>query len=136
MSVPFLNSINDNIIVYNGEYLPEEIKDSVTQSILTLFDKCSSIFDQKIYRSNHCIWFILSKNICEYYVIMSLRNVFAKATNKDILKEALRSYPNMLQNISLNNTNTIFPYNFNYLFDITTHLLITPDNNYDSFNLL
>ena len=55
MNIPFFNSINDNIIIYNGENLPENIRANVTKSILTLFNKCSSIYDQKIFRSHHCI---------------------------------------------------------------------------------
>jgi hypothetical protein len=43
MNFPFYNSINDNIIIYNGENLPENIKENVTKSILALFNKCNSI---------------------------------------------------------------------------------------------
>jgi hypothetical protein len=66
MNIPFFTSIYDNIIIYNGEQLPENIRDSVTKSILALFNRCNCIYDQKIFRSHNCIWFIVSKNISEY----------------------------------------------------------------------
>ena len=134
MSIPFLNSINDNIIVYNGENLPEEIKYVTTRLILNLFNRCSSIYDSKIYRSPHCIWFILSKNICEYYVILSLKNVLSKAINKHLLIDIFRSYPSVLENFTLSNAPTL--YNFNFLFNLTEHLNNISDNNQDTFDLL
>ena len=45
------SSANENIIIYNGEFLSEDIRDSVTKSIENLFNNCKSIYDQKIYRS-------------------------------------------------------------------------------------
>ena len=134
MNIPFFNSINDNIIIYNGENLPENIKANVTKSILALFNKCSSIYDQKIFRSHHCIWFIVSKNISEYYILNSLQNVLAKAVNKHILIDVLKNYPYILQNLPIHTT----PHynNFNFLFNISNILINTPDNIYDTFNLL
>jgi hypothetical protein len=126
------NSINENIIIYNGEFLSEDIKDSVTKSIENLFNNCKSIYDQKIYRSNHCIWFVLSKNIPEYLTIIILKNIYAKATNKDILKNALTNYPTILQNYAI-------PYSylyFNLIHDLPTCLINTEDNNSETFDLL
>jgi hypothetical protein len=134
MNYPFLNAINDNIIIYNGDLLPITIQDTVTKSIINLFNKCNSIYDQKIYRSPHCIWFILSKNISEYYIIMSLKNVFAKATNKNILQDVFRLYPNILENTTLYNSPLYF--NFNFIHNLTNELLITTDNTQDTFDLL
>jgi len=135
MNYPFLNAINENIIVYNGDFLPDEIKDSVTKSILNLFNKCNSIYDQKICRGPHCYWFILSKNISEYYVLMSLSNIWSKATNKNILSDAMSKYPTILQNIPL--FNYIYPYNINYLLNISNYLVQIPNNTTcDSFDLL
>ena len=134
MNHPFLNAINDNIIIYNGDLLPITIQDTVTKSILNLFNKCNSIYDQKIYRSPHCIWFILAKNISEYYVIMSLKNVYAKATNKNILNDVFRLYPNILENTTLYNSPLYF--NFNFIHNLTNELLITTDNTQDTFDLL
>jgi hypothetical protein len=134
MNFPFFNSINDNIIIYNGENLPENIRTSVTKSILTLFNKCNSIYEQKIYRSPHCIWFIVSKNISEYYILNSLQNVLAKAINKHILIDAFRLYPYMLQNFPINSSSYYNP--FNYLFNLSNSLTNTSNNIYDTFDLL
>lgn len=134
MNFPFFNSINDNIIIYNGENLPENIRMNITKSILALFDKCNSIYDQKIYRSHHCIWFIVSKNISEYYILTSLQNVLAKATNKHILIDAFKSSPYILQNFPIN---SVSQYNtFNFLFNLSSTLINTPNNIYDTFDLL
>jgi hypothetical protein len=134
MNFPLFNSINDNIIIYNGENLPENIRMNITKSILTLFNKCNSIYDQKVYRSQHCIWFIISKNISEYYILTSLQNVLAKATNKHILIDAFKSYPYMLQNYPINSASY---YNtFNFLFNLSNTLINTPNNIYDTFDLL
>jgi hypothetical protein len=134
MNIPFFNSINDNIIIYNGESLPPNIKDSVTKCIVNLFNRCNSIYDQKIYRSNHCIWFIVSKNITEYYILASLKNVLSKAINKSILIDAFRNYPCILENLPIHTA----PYSntFNFMFNISSTLLDTPDNIYDTFDLL
>jgi hypothetical protein len=134
MNIPFFTSIYDNIIIYNGEQLPENIRDSVTKSILALFNRCNCIYDQKIFRSHNCIWFIVSKNISEYYILNLLQNVLAKATNKHILIDAFRNYPYILQNLPIHTT----PYynSFNFLFNISNTLINTPDNIYDTFDLL
>lgn len=126
----FFNSINENIIIYNGEFLPEDIRDTVTRSVDNLFNQCKSIYDQKVYRSNHCIWFVLSKNIPEYYVIMSLKNVFAKALNKDVLKNTLITYPHIFQNVAL-------PlWSFNFINDLSGYLANTEDKHNDTFDIL
>jgi hypothetical protein len=96
----FFYAANENIIIYNGEFLSDDTKDIVTKSVENLFNNCKSIYDQKIYRSNHCIWFILSKNIPEYNVVTTIKNVFAKATNKEIFRNTLRMYPGILQNVA------------------------------------
>jgi hypothetical protein len=128
----FFNSANENIIIYNGEFLPEDIRDDVTRSIENLFNNCISIYDQKIYRSNHCIWYVLSKNMPEYFLITSLKNVFAKAINKEILKNTLQSYPNILQNFAIPQS---YLY-LNFIHDISSILINTQDVNYDNFDLL
>jgi len=126
----FFNSINENIIIYNGEFLPEDIRDTVTRSVENLFNQCKSIYDQKVYRSNHCIWYVLSKNIPEYYVIVSLKNVFAKALNKDVLKNALITYPTILQNLAL-------PlWSFNFIYDLSVCIANTEDTHNNTFDLL
>ena len=126
----FFNSINENIIIYKGEFLSEDIRDTETRSVENLFNQCKSIYDQKVYRSNHCIWFVLSKNIPEYYVIMSLKNVFAKALNKDVLKNALITHPNILQNLALPS------WSLNFIHDISTYLSNTEDSHNNTFDLL
>jgi hypothetical protein len=128
----FFNAVNENIIIYNGDFLPEDIRDNVTRSVENLFNQCKSLYDQKIYRSTHCIWFILSKNIPEYYVIMSLKNVFAKAINKEIFKNALITCPNILQNFAV----PLHYFSFNFIYDLSLHLSNTPDNLNDTFDLL
>lgn len=128
----FFNSANENIIIYNGEFLSEDIKDSVTKSVVNLFDHCKSVFDQVIYRSNHCIWFVLSKNIPECFVITSLKNVFAKATNKKILKDTLTSYPGILQNYAI-------PQSYlhvNFINNLASCLINTEDVWTNTFDLL
>jgi len=128
----FFSSANENIIIYNGEFLSEDIKDSVTKSVENLFNNCKSICDQVIYRSHHCIWFILSKNIPECFVIASLKNVFAKATNKQILKDTLISYPNILQNYAI-------PHSYlyvNFINNLASCLVNTEDTWYNTFDIL
>lgn len=126
------SSANENIIIYNGEYLSDDIKESVTKSINNLFNQCKSICDQKIYRSNHCIWFILSKNIPECFVIASLKNVFAKAINKNILKNALQNYPNILQNYAIPQS---YLY-LNFINNLSDILINTEDTYHETFDLL
>lgn len=128
----FFSSVNENIVVYNGEFLPEDIRDNVTRSIENLFNNCKSIYDQKIYRSNHCIWYVLSKNMPEYFLITSLKNVFAKATNKEILMNTLHSNPHILQNFAIPQS---YLY-LNFINDLSSMLINTQDINYDNFDLL
>jgi hypothetical protein len=128
----FFNSANENIIVYNGEFLSEDIRDNVTRSIENLFNNCISIYDRKVYRSNHCIWYILSKNMPEYFLITSLKNVFAKAINKEILKNTLQSHPTILQNYAIPQS---YLY-LNFIQDLSSTLVNTQDVNYDNFDLL
>jgi hypothetical protein len=130
-----VNSFNDNIIIYDGEFLPDHLKETTTKAILNLFDKCRSIYDQKIFRSKHCIWFIVSNNITEYYIVTSLKNVFAKATNKNTLLNVLRIYPSILRNSTLYHS-LYHSYNFNLMFNLVDHLFTTVDNNQDTFDLL
>jgi hypothetical protein len=128
----FFYANNENIIIYNGEFLSDDIKDNVTKSVENLFNNCKSIYDQKIYRSNHCIWFILSKNIPEYNIITVLKNIFAKATNKEIFKNTLRMYPGILQNIAIPKSYLCL----NFINDLPSCLLSTEDVFYDNFDLL
>jgi len=126
------SSANENIIIYNGEYLSDDIKESVTKSVNNLFNQCKSICDQKIYRSTHCIWFILSKNIPECFVISSLKNVFAKATNKSILINALQNYPNIIQNYAIPQS---YLY-LNFINNLSDILINTEDTYHETFDLL
>lgn len=128
----FFNSVNENIIVYNGEFLSEDIRDNVTRSVENLFNNCKSIYDQKIYRSNHCIWYVLSKNMPEYFLITSLKNVFAKATNKQILVNTLHYNPHILQNFAIPQS---YLY-LNFINDLSSMLINTQDIYYDNFDLL
>ena len=128
----FFNSANENIIVYNGEFLPEDLRDNVTRSIENLFANCKSIYDQKVYRSNHCIWFVLSKNMPEYFLVTSLKNVYAKATNKEILKNTLQTNPYILQNFAIPQS---YLY-LNFIHDLSSLLINTPDTTNDNFDLL
>jgi hypothetical protein len=128
----FFNSANENIIIYNGEFLSENIRDNVTRSIENLFANCKSIYDQKVYRSNHCIWFVLSKNMPEYFLVTSLKNVYAKATNKEILKNTLQTNPYILQNFAIPQS---YLY-LNFIHDLSSLLINTPDTTNDNFDLL
>jgi len=97
---PFLN--NDNILIYNGESLPDNIRDNVTRSILNLMNSCRNIYDTKIIRSPNCIWFILVKNIPDYFMVQLLKNACGMASNNTILKNALVTYPQILINSNIN----------------------------------
>jgi len=126
-----LNSINDNVIIYNGELLPEDIRYNVTRSIYNLFNNSKTICDQIVHRSPHCFWFILTKNLPEYFIIVSLKNIYAKSINKEILRNALITYPNILQN------NIFYSwFNYNVINDIAGQLVNTPDSLNDTFDLL
>jgi len=128
----FFTSANENILIYNGEFLPDNIRDTVTRSIENLFNNCKSIYDQKIYRSNHCIWFLLCKNMPEYFLIISLKNVFAKAMNKEILKNALHEHPTILQNYAIPKSGL----SLNFIHDLSFILVHTEDVLDDRFDLL
>lgn len=128
----FFCAANENIIIYNGEFLSEDTKEIVTKSVENLFNNCKSIYDQKIYRSNHCIWFILSKNISEYNVVITIKNIFAKAINKEIFRNTLRMYPGILQNIAISKSYLCI----NFINDLVSCLLNTEDAFYDNFDLL
>jgi len=128
----FFYAINENIIIYNGEFLSDDTKDIVTKSVENLFNNCKSIYDQKIYRSNHCIWFILSKNIPEYNVVTTIKNIFAKATNKEIFRNMLRMYPGILQNIAIPKSYLCL----NFINDLASNIINTEDVFYDNFDLL
>ena len=127
----FISSVNDNIIIYNGELLPEDIRSNVTRSIVNLFNNAKSVCDQIVHRSPHCIWFILTKNLPECFIVLSLKNIYAKATNKEILRNALITYPNILQN------NIFYSWvNYNIINDIAGQLVNTTNSLNDTFDLL
>ena len=142
MNFPSFYSINDSIIIYDGENLPENIRANVTKSILTLFNKCCYIYDQKIFRSDHCIWFLVSRNISDHNIINFLENVLAKAVNKHILIDVFRNYPDILkyiypyiiQNLPIHDT--AYYNNLNFVFNLSNTLLNTPNNKSDPFDLL
>jgi hypothetical protein len=128
MLIPSYN--DDNILVYNGESLPEDIKNNVTRSIENLMNSCRNLYDTKIYRSNHCIWYVLVKNIPDLYILHSLKNTLGMSTNNEILKNALTTYPTILFNSNIFYSG--YPI-INYLYNIAYSLgssenLVTNDN--------
>jgi hypothetical protein len=131
---PFLN--NDNILIYNGESLPEDIKENVTRSILNLMNSCRNIYDTKIIRSPNCIWFILVKNIPDYFMVQLLKNACGMASNNSILKDTLLTYPHILINSNIN-YNYYNYYISNSLYNIA-YQLGSSDNfeTNDNFDLL
>ena len=117
----------DNVLIYNGEHITDvNIKYSVTKSIENLFNSCKSIYDHKIYRSPHCIWFILSKNIPENVIITILQNIMTKAYNSILLKTELKNNPFILQNIVIHTT--LFPMSNNNLYNIADIIINTEYN--------
>jgi hypothetical protein len=117
----------DNVLIYNGEHITDvNIKYSVTKSIENLFNSCKSIYDHKIYRSPHCIWFILSKNIPENVIITILQNIMTKAYNSILLKTELKNNPLILQNIVIHTT--LFPMINNNLYNIADIIINTEYN--------
>jgi hypothetical protein len=81
----------ENIIIYNGESISDvNIKYNTTRSIENLFNSCKSIYNNKIYKSQNCIWFVLSKNIPENIIVTIIENLISKAINSTILKNELR----------------------------------------------
>ena len=111
-----MNNSVDNIIIYNGENLPEDLKFSVTQSVKNLFNSCRCIYDIKIERSPNCIWYILSKNIPETIVLLLLQNAIRKAHNAILLQNTLIENPQILYNSIVNNIN-INENNINMLYN-------------------
>ena len=129
-----LYSYNENILIYNGNILPDSIRNNVTTSIENLMDRCMGIYDSKIYRSNNCIWYILSINIPEYSIASIIQNILAKSHNNEILKDALLNYPTILQNRVVANSNPVI---INLLSDISYILANTVSINTDfDINLL
>jgi hypothetical protein len=124
----------DNVLIYNGENITDvNIKYSVTKSIENLFNSCKSIYDHKIYRSPHCIWFILSKNIPDSVIVTILQNIMTKAYNSILLKIELKNNPLILQNITIpistNLTSGIlFPMINNNLYNIADIIINTEYN--------
>jgi len=125
---------NDNILIYNGEFLPDNIRDSVTRSIENLMYSCRNLYVTKIFRNNHCIWYILVKNIPELYILQSLKNSLGLATNNHILKDALTTHPDILFNYNIHYSG--YPA-INYLYNIAFNLGSTDDiDTNDNFDLL
>jgi hypothetical protein len=129
---PFIN--NDNILIYNGELLPENIKENVTRSIENLMNHTRNVYVSKIYRSNHCIWFILVKNIPDIFILNSIKNTLSIAENNTLLKDTLVSYPQILFNININYNS--YPI-YNLLHNIGSHLSVVENlETLDRFDLL
>jgi hypothetical protein len=129
---PHLN--NDNVLIYNGELLPDGIKDSVTRSVENLMNHSRTIYVSKIYRSPHCIWYILVKNILDIYIISSLKNSLSIAQNNRVLKDALNAYPSILFNMNISYDGF---YPLNLLQNIGYYLGIAEDvESNDTFDLL
>ena len=129
---PFANT--DNILIYNGEILPENIKENITRCVENLMNHTRNVYLSKIYRSTHCIWFVLVKNIPDIYILNSIKNTFSIAANNNLLKDTLVSYPQILFNININYNS--YP-NFNILHDIGLHLSVVENLEIpDRFDLL
>lgn len=129
---PFIN--NDNILIYNGELLPDNIKENITRSIENLMNHTRNVYISKIYRSTHCIWFILVKNIPDVYILNSIKNTLSIAENNTLLKDTLVSYPQILFNININYNS--YPI-YNLLHNIASYLSIVENiETPDRFDLL
>jgi hypothetical protein len=125
---------NDNVLIYNGELLPDDIKNSVTRSIENLMNHSRTIYVSKIYRSPHCIWYILVKNILDIYIISSLKNSLSVAQNNRVLKDALNAFPHILFNMNISYDGFYPP---NLLQNIGYYLGVTEDvESNDTFDLL
>ena len=121
---------NDNILIYNGNNLPIEIRDNVTRSVENLFNSCKCLYDAKIQKSQHSVWYVLNKNISEYLFLILIKNLVSRAKNADLLKSTLLLHPEILQNHALTPIlpNTIFSVNL--LFNIAIVIGTTEyDNN-------
>jgi len=136
-----------NIIIYNGEGITDiNKKYNTTRSIQNLFNSCKSIYDNKIIKSQNCIWYILSKNIPENMIVTIIENVISKAINCTILKDELIRNPFILQNvivpistITYTTTSSIIelPIITNSLYNIADMIITTQFNSYiDSFDIL
>jgi len=129
---PFIN--NDNILVYNGEILSDNIKNDVTRSIENLMNYSRNIYISKIYRSTHCIWYILVKNIPDIYIVNLLKNTLGMAQNNRLLKDTLVFNPHIFFNININYEG--YPI-YNYLYNIGIYLSVAEDiETNNSFDLL
>jgi len=120
---------NDNILIYNGNNLPVEIRDNVTKSVENLFNSCKCLYDARIQKGPHSVWYILNKNISEYLFLILIKNLVSRAKNADLLKSTLMLYPEILQNHALTPIlpNTIF--SLNLLYNIAIVIGTTEYNN-------
>jgi len=120
---------NDNILIYNGNNLPVEIRDNVTRSVENLFNSCKCLYDARIQKGPHSVWYILNKNISEYLFLILIKNLVSRAKNADLLKSTLMLYPEILQNHALTPIlpNTIF--SLNLLYNIAIVIGTTEYNN-------
>jgi hypothetical protein len=120
---------NDNILIYNGNDLPIEIRDNVTRSIDNLFNSCKCLYDARIQKGPNSVWYILNKNISEYLFLILVKNLVSRAKNADLLKSTLLLHPEILQNHALT---SIFPnaiFSLNLLFNIAIVIGTTESNN-------
>jgi hypothetical protein len=120
---------NDNILIYNGNELPIEIRDNVTRSIDNLFNSCKCLYDARIQKGPNSVWYILNKNISEYLFLILVKNLVSRAKNADLLKSTLLLHPEILQNHALT---SIFPnaiFSLNLLFNIAIVIGTTESNN-------
>jgi hypothetical protein len=121
---------NDNILIYNGNNLSIEIRDNVTKSVENLFNSCKCLYDAKIQKGPHSVWYVLNKNVSEYLFLILVKNLVSRAKNADLLKSTLLLHPEILQNHALTPIlpNTIFSVNL--LFNIAIVIGTTEyDNN-------
>jgi hypothetical protein len=68
----------------------------------------------------------------EYFLITALKNVYAKATNKEILKNTLQSNPYILQNYAIPQS---YLY-LNFINDLASNIVNTQDSYNDTFDIL
>ena len=109
---------NDNILIYNGNNLPIEIRDNVTKSIENLFNSSKCLYDAKIQKSPHSIWYILNKNVSEYLFLILMKNLVSKAINAELLKSTLLLNPEILQNYALSPVQPNAIFSVNLLFNV------------------
>ena len=129
-----------NIIIYNGESITDINKKYITtKSIENLFSNCKSIYDNKIIKSQNCIWYILSKNIPENIIVTIIENIISKSINCTILKDELIKNPLILQNVIVSISTITYPMtsSFNSLYNIADIIITTEFNSYiDSIDIL